>query len=118
MFTPPLSLRFLILSDLFIGLVVGAVTGLLACLLLRLKIRAKDIVMGGIFGALGFSLAWEIALLIPWRNTVTYRLGNTMVTSTMDHYQHPDLLAYLAACLLPVLHEIHRFRKSAGRVNA
>jgi hypothetical protein len=68
--------------------------------------------MDGIFRAVGFSVAWEMVLLIPWQNTITYRVGNTMVTSTMNHYQHPNLLAYVAAGLLPVLNEIRRFRKS------
>ena len=61
----------------------------------------------GILGVLGFSITWGIVLLIPWRNTIVYRVGNAMVTSTANHFQHPDLLAYVATCLLPILHEIH-----------
>ena len=99
-------------------MVVGAVIELLACLLLRLTIRARDILVDSILGAIGFQVAWEIVFLIPWRNTITYRVDHTVVTSTMDHYQHPDLLAYGAAMLLPLLHEIHRFRSlRANRVN-
>jgi H+/Cl- antiporter ClcA len=117
-FTPPLPLWFLILTSLFIGLVVGALIGVLASLLLGLKIQARDIVIDAILGALGFDIAWTIVLLIPWRNTITYRVDHTVVTSTMSHYQHPDLLAYIAAMLFPVLHEIHRFRRlRATRVN-
>jgi hypothetical protein len=115
-FTPPLSLTFLILSAAFIGMVVGALTGLVASLVLRVKIQFRDIVIDGLLGALSFPLAFECILLIPWRNTITYRVGTTLVTSTMNHYQHPDLVAYSAAILLPILHEIRRFRniKSAG----
>jgi hypothetical protein len=114
---PTFSLTFLILSALFIGLVVGVAMGLVACLVLRLKIRLRDVITDSIFGALGFSVAWEMVLLVPWRNTITYRVGDTVVTSTMNHFQHPDLLAYITACLLPALHEIHRFRKSATKVS-
>jgi hypothetical protein len=115
-FTPPLSLTFVIISDAFIGMVVGALIELLASLVLRLKIRLRDIVTDGVLGALGFPLAFTVVMLIPWQNTITYRVGNTLVTSTMNHYQNPDLVAYSAAILLPILREIRRFKsmKSAG----
>jgi H+/Cl- antiporter ClcA len=115
-FTPPLSLTFLILSAAFIGMIVGALTGFLASLILRLKIRFRDILTDGILGLLGFPLAFEVVLLIPWRNTITYHVGDTLVTSTMNHYQHPDLVAYSTAILLPVLHELYRFKttRNAG----
>ncbi len=109
MFTPPLSLTFLILSAAFIGLAVGALMGLLASLLLRLKIRVRDVTVDAILGSLGFSSAFAAVLLIPWRNTVTYHVGNTAVTSTMNHYQHPYLVAYTAAMLLPIVRELRRF---------
>lgn len=116
-FTPPFPLWFLILTSLLIGLVVGALIGLLASLLLRLKIRARFIIIDAILGALGFDTAWTIVLLIPWRNTITYGVDHIPVTSTMNHYQHPDLLAYIAAMLLPILHEVHRFRRSKATIN-
>lgn len=73
--------------------------------------------LDGILGALGFSITWGIVLLVPWRNTIAYRVGDTMVTSTGNDFQHPDLLAYVAACLLPILHEVQRSRKSARRID-
>jgi hypothetical protein len=73
--------------------------------------------LDGILGALGFSITWGIVLLIPWRNTIAYRVGDAMVTSTANHFQHPDLLAYVAACLLPILHEVQRSGKSATGIN-
>jgi hypothetical protein len=89
-------------------MVVGALTGFFASLLLRLKIRLQDMVTDSILGAIAFPLAFEAVLLVPWQNTITYHLGDTLVTSTMNHYQHPGLVAYTAAILLPVLHELHR----------
>jgi hypothetical protein len=114
-FTPPISLSFLILSALFVGVAVGMATGAFACLLLRIVVRARDAIWDGILGAVGLVIAPGIVLLIPWRNTITYRVGNTMVTSTMNHYQHPYFVANMAACLLPFLHEVHRFLKSANQ---
>lgn len=109
-FTPPLSIPFLILSAAFVGMAVGALACFLASLVLRLQIGIRDIVTDGILGAIGFPLAFECALLIPWRSTITYRMGDTLVTSTMNHYQHPALVAYSAAVLLVILRELWRFR--------
>lgn len=117
-FTPPLSPMFLILTAAFIGMAVGALTGLLASLMLRLKIRVRDIVLDGLLGSLGFPLALVGVLLIPWRNTIAYHVGDTLVTSTMNHYQHADLVAYVAAMLLPILRELRRFRSSRVRFAA
>jgi len=110
-FTPPLSIPFLIFSAAFVGMAVGALACFLASLLLRLQIGIRDIVTDGILGAIGFPLAFECVLLIPWRSTITYRMGDTVVTSTMRHYQHPALVAYSAAVLLVMLRELLRFRK-------
>ena len=83
-------------------MVVGALTGIFASLLLRLKIRVQDMTMDGILGAIAFPLAFAGALLVPWKNTITY--------------QEPDLVAYTAAILLPVLHELHRFKNRVRSV--
>jgi hypothetical protein len=91
-------------------MIVGILTGLFASLLLRLKIRPQHMVVDGILGAIAFPLAFQAVLLIPWRNTITYYVGDTLVTSTMDTFQYPDLVAYTAAILLPVLHELRRFK--------
>jgi hypothetical protein len=110
-FTPlSLSLAFLAFTAAFIGFSVGALTGLSASLLLKLKVRFQNAVVDGILGSAGFSIGWFTVLLIPWRNTITYYVDKTLVTSTMSHYQHPYLVAFVAATLLPVVHEFRRFR--------
>jgi hypothetical protein len=109
-FTPPLSATFLILSGAVIGLVVGALTGFFGCLLLRLKIRFRDVVTDGILGAIAFPLVFAGISIVPWQNTITYHVGDTLVTSTMTSYQHPDLVAYTVAILLPLSREVHRFK--------
>ena len=111
-FTPPLSLTFLVFSAMLIGMAVGAVTGFVASLVLRLKIRIRAIVLDGILGALGFPLGFGVVMSIPWRNTITYHVGDTLVSSTMNHYQHPDSVAFAIAILLPVVHELRRFKRT------
>jgi hypothetical protein len=109
-FTPPFSLAFLILSAAFIGLAVGVVIGPSVCLLLRLKIRFRNVVVDGFLGSLGFSAGWFATFFIPWPNTVTYYVDQKLVTSTMSHFQHPDVVAYVLAVLLPVFYEFRRFK--------
>jgi hypothetical protein len=116
-FTPPsLSLAFLALTAAFIGFAVGALSGISASLLLKLKIRFQNAVVDGILGSAGFSIGWFTVLSIPWRNTITYYVDKTLVTSTMSHYQHPYLVAYVAAMLLPILGELRRYRSSARQI--
>ena len=108
MFGPVFSPTFHILASGLIGLVVGAIAGLVVCLILRLKIRGRDVALDGLLGAIAFPLVFVGVLLIPWENTITYYVGDTLVTSTMKHYQHPDMAAYAATILLPALREIWR----------
>jgi hypothetical protein len=109
-FTPPLSLTFVIISDVILGILVGTLTGLFASLLLRLTIRLWHLFVDGILGAVAFPLAFQAVLLIPWRNTITYHVGDILVTSTSDTFQYPYSVAYAAAIFLPILHELRRFR--------
>jgi hypothetical protein len=83
-FTPPLSLAFLALTAAFIGFAVGALTGLSASLLLKLKIQFRNAIVAGILGSAGFFFGWFTVFLIPWRNTITYYVDKTLVTSTMS----------------------------------
>jgi len=50
---------------------------------------------------------------MPWpRSTISYHLdGGTLVTSTMNTYQHPESIALGLAILLPVLRELYRWKK-------
>jgi len=114
-FGPRISLAFLIVSAAVLGMVVGTLTGLFVSLLLPFKIRPRHMVLDGILGALAFLLAFLGVWLVPWRNTITYHVGDTIVTSTSNHYQHPELVAFTAAILLPVLNELRRFKTGSGR---
>ena len=89
---------------------MGAVTGLSASMLMKLKVRFLNVVLDGFLGSAGFSIGWFTVFLIPWRNTITYYVDKTLVTSTTSHYQHPYLVAFAAATILPAVHQLGRLR--------
>jgi hypothetical protein len=111
-FGPGIPLTALIVGGLAIGFLVGALNGLLVCLALRLKLHVREIAIDGGLGALGFLSGFFLVLLIPWRNSETYDVGTTVVSSTMSRYQHPVMVAYLAAMIVPMIREVQRFRAS------
>ena len=116
MFAPHFPLAFVIISEAILGMIVGTLTGLFASLLLRLKIQPRYVVVDGILGAIAFLLALLCVLLVPWQNTIIYHLGDTVVTSTMDRFQYPYSVAYSAAILITLLHELRRFKNRAKSV--
>ncbi len=112
MFTPPwpLVLVYLVAYTLS-GLGIGALTGGLVALIARN--RPPAVLKDGLLGSVGFLTGFFVAALMPWhRNTITYRLdGGTIVTSTMNSYQHPERVAIIVAILLPLMSELYRRRK-------
>lgn len=113
--SPIIAICFLI-AYAFAGMAMGALTGLLASLMLKLKIRAIGIIKDGLLGSLGFLVGFVGAALVPWpRNTISYYVDHTLVTSTMNSYQHPDRVGFVAAILLPLLREVYRFKHSKIR---
>ncbi len=94
-----------------LGGIVGALAGFLAAH--AFKLRATAIWKNGIIGATAFIATFFVCLLIPYRNTISYKLdGGVTVTSTMDHYQHPLELGLILAGFIPILFELDRFRRS------
>jgi hypothetical protein len=93
------------------GTAIGALTGLVASLALKLKIRGISTIKDGLLGALGFLVGFIGTPFVPWhQNTITYRVDNTVVTSTMNTYQHPGWVACAIAILLPLVRAIYRYR--------
>lgn len=94
-------------------MVVGALTGIFTCLLLRLKIRLRSMILDGLLGSIAFPLAFEGFFLLPGNNTLTYHKTYSFggVTPSGHYYDDPDFVAYIAAILLPLLHELYRFKK-------
>lgn len=92
------------------GMVIGALSGWLASLIT--KCGQKAVVRDGFLGSLGFFVGFIGCALIPWpSNTVVERLkGGGTVATTMSRYQHPERVAIVMAVLLPLLHELYRFK--------
>jgi hypothetical protein len=109
-FDQPLSFSHALLFGVFLGLATGAFTGLFASRMLRLPPGFRSILIDALLGAVIFPLSFEIVWRIPWRNTTTARMGDTIVTTISTHYQHPGEIAFGLAVLLPLVHEMIRYR--------
>jgi hypothetical protein len=97
------------------GMAIGVVSGRLACLVLRLSWCGA--LWDASLGAVGFVGGFVGSVLMPWpRNTITYKLGDTVVSSTMNSYQHPYRVALVLAVLLPVLREFYRWQRSRSNL--
>jgi hypothetical protein len=93
------------------GMAIGVVSGCLGSLILRLGWRGA--LWDAPLGAVGFVGGFVGSVLMPWpQNTITYKVGDTVVSSTMNSYQHPYSVALVLAVLLPVLREFYRLRRS------
>ena len=93
------------------GMAIGALTGWLTSLIT--KCGQRGLLKDGFLGSLGYLAGFIGTFFVPWpRNTITYRLeGGTEVSSTMNSYQHPERVAIAIAILLPLLHELHLWKK-------
>jgi hypothetical protein len=90
---------------------IGALTGILVSRVFRLKIHG--ILKDGLLGSFGFLLGQIGTLFVPWpANTITYYVGQTLVTETANRYQHPERVGIVVAIILPLLREIYRFKLS------
>jgi hypothetical protein len=94
----------LIALEAIVGVAIGAILGLL----LRLSTRRE---FGGawvdaILGAIGYAGGAIVTTVSPWRlNTVTERVGDTIVSTTTKRYPHPYQIAFVLAVFLPLVWE-------------
>jgi hypothetical protein len=64
---------------------------IIVLLALVLKLMIQGILKDGSLGSLGVLVGFIGAVLMPWpQNTITYYVGTTLVTPTMNSYQHPE----------------------------
>jgi hypothetical protein len=94
------------------GMAIGAFSGWLFSLITRCGPRG--LVWDIVLGSLGFLAGFIGCILVPWpTNTIVEHLaGNTTVVTTNRGYQHPERVAILAAVVLPILHELYRFKRA------
>ena len=106
----PIVIMFLVVYALA-GMAIGALTGWITSLMTRCT--RQGILKDAFLGLFGFLAGFVGCIFMPWpRNTISYSLdGGGVATSTMNTYQHPERVAIVVAVLLPVLHELYRWRK-------
>jgi hypothetical protein len=109
--SPILVIIFLCL-DAIKGMVIGALSGWITSL--ATKCRPRRVWVDSLLGSIGFIGGFTGAIYMPWhQNTITYKLsGGITVTSTMDSYQHPGLVATAGAIALPILYELYRWMRA------
>ncbi|MGH9557636.1 MAG: hypothetical protein ACRD30_00245 [Bryobacteraceae bacterium] len=96
----------------FIEAVLGFSIGALIGLLIRMSTRGDllGVIADAVLGMVGFAGGALATAYMPWKlNTVTYRVGDTIVSTTMRRYQHPYRAAFILAIALPVIYEAIRF---------
>ena len=109
--SPIVVIIYLIAYAIF-GMAIGALSGWLTSLITKCGPRGvlKDVFLG----SLGYLAGLLGCALMPWpENTISEPLeGGGTMTSTMNAYQHPERVAIVMAALLPLLHELYRFKRA------
>lgn len=91
-----------------VGVCIGAVIGLLVMMVTK---RSTLVLLDAILGAVGFVGGAVATARLPYQmNTVTRRVGDAVVSTTVRHYQHPYRVALFLAVLLPILWELYRLK--------
>ena len=92
------------------GMATGALSGWLVSLMT--KCGPKGVLRDAFLGSFGFLAGYIGCIFMPWpTNTIVERLaGGGTVATTMNRYQHPAWIAIVVAVLLPLLHELYRFK--------
>jgi uncharacterized membrane protein YeaQ/YmgE (transglycosylase-associated protein family) len=98
------------------GMAIGTLSGWLCSLMT--KSGTQGILKDAFLGSFGYLAGFIGCIFMPWpRNTVVERLqGGGSVATTMNAYQHPERVAIVVAVLLPLLHELYRFKRTRSRL--
>lgn len=106
----PVVTLLLLIGYVTVGMAIGGLSGWLTSIVTR--IGSGQVLKDAFIGALGLIGGFLVCAYLLWhQNTITYRLsGGTQVTSTANFYQYPERVAVFAAVVLPILHELNRFR--------
>ena len=108
----PIVVIFYLIVYALAGMALGALSGWLASLIT--KCGRQGIVKDVFLGSFGYLAGFIGCIFMPWpRNTVVEQLeGGGSVATTMNTYQHPERVAIVMAVLLPLLHELYRFKRT------
>jgi len=102
----PDSMAYLL--EAVVGAAIGAIIGLLVILATK---KTTLILFDAILGVIGFVGGAVATAKFPYKlNTVTHKVGDAIISTTVRHYQHPYRTALIAAVLLPVIYEVGRLK--------
>lgn len=102
--SPPQALPYLL--EAVIGMAIGAWIAFAVSFFSK---RPMQLVQDIVLGVAGYVAGAIGTPLVPWhRNTIVYRSGSTIVSSTTRHFQYPLRVAFVLAVLLPALYEFYR----------
>jgi uncharacterized membrane protein YeaQ/YmgE (transglycosylase-associated protein family) len=112
---PPLLVIFYLIAYVLAGMALGALSGWLTSLMT--KCGRQGLLKDVLLGSCGYLVGLLGCIYMPWpRNTVVEQLeGGGSVATTMNTYQHPVRVAVVVAVLLPVFHELYRFKRKRAR---
>jgi hypothetical protein len=93
-----------------VGCGVGTVESL--ALSSALKSPKREAWKDAVLGACGMVGGFLLCAIVPWpQNTVTYKIGDTMVSSTMRSFQHPYYVAFALSVALPLMRGLLKARR-------
>jgi hypothetical protein len=96
-----------------VGFAAGSFVAIAVSVFAKRQLR---LLQCGLLGAIGFVGAVVGLTYLPWRvNTVSYRVGDTVMHTTKNRIQHPYEVAIVFAVLLPAIYEFFRRKKSPER---
>ena len=112
----PILVAIYLVAYALAGMAIGALSGWLASVIT--KCGPNGVVRDTFLGSFGFLAGFIGCIFVPWRrNTVVEQLsGGGSVVTTMNRYQHPERIAIIMAVLLPLLHELYRFKRARAKV--
>jgi len=112
--TPFLSLIYALYLAV-LGAVLASLEGLLFSF--ALNISRRGVWKNAVLGALGMVGGFLACALVPWPyNTITYKVGDTVVTSTMSRFQHPYYIGFALALSFPLVRAIAQKRAHAPHI--
>jgi uncharacterized membrane protein YeaQ/YmgE (transglycosylase-associated protein family) len=94
------------------GTWIGALSGWLGTWIMKRDSRGLE--KDAFLGAFGFLAGMIGCAYMPWpKNTVVEVLkAGIVTTTTMNRYQHPARVGVVMAVLLPLLHELYRYKRT------
>jgi hypothetical protein len=113
---PWIAYAVLLIFYAIAGAILGGLVGIGLSALLRTD--KHDLGLNSTLGAIGFVAGFLACVFVPFpRNTIDSKLpSGGYMSSTMNSYQHPFVVAFAVSAIFPAMHEINRWRRGKTRL--